>query len=155
MEHNCYQGIYLDMAPIHTSLADNSAVAESTKFALDFFQTLAERVQSIFKIDASVDARKLATVALTATEYYINFIRFSLSASTGLRSLSINAINLAQSNTLALEKWLQFLGTRSTENDARALRTETCFRDVISSMVECRQPRKGGPTGKRAETVRC
>lgn len=137
-----HERVLLSFGTIYLSTATAKAAQLACKCSLESVQESFVNAHDPLALRVTLDLSERIRIVLTATEYHMNFLRFSLSPSTGLRSLTIEAVHLAQSSTRQLEAELKSFGPFSEECESRERRTDTCFRDIISTLEEWRQPRE-------------
>lgn len=134
--------VLLRLAPIYTSIISPARAARlACKGSLAAVQNARKNFNDPFALRRNPDLSEMIKLALTATEYHVNFLWFSLSRSTCPRSLSIDSIKLAQIRTRQLETELSSIEPPSEEGEARMRRIEKCFRDIISTVEEWNYPR--------------
>lgn len=99
-------------------------------------------------------SKEAINVHLTAVDYYMDFIRFTL-RNTNKNFITTNLKlfrDVQQRITLFENLFLEF-GSLSEEQKARSRRIEGCFRDIFFVLEEWGQLRREGPIS--AQTVSC
>lgn len=106
---------------------------------------VAESLKSILcEIPAS---EKSLSTRLTAVDYYMDFIRFSLHNTVDDKVVNMKSLEDLQVWILLLEEGLLDIGGLSEEINAQSLRIETCFLDIFSALEasEPQQQQQDGP----------
>lgn len=98
-------------------------------------------------------SKEALNVHLTAVDYYMDFIRFTLRNTNNDITTNLKLFRDVQRRITLFEKLFLEFGSLSEEQKARSRRIEGCFRDIFFAVEDWGQLRREGPIS--AQPVSC